>query len=161
MGNRAFRSGDFLAVCDRSGMPYHRSEMRREWNGLLVHKRFYEPRHVQDLIRAKSDRQAASPDVRPDKSITTSSTTLGAAAVKNQTSLTVATSASMAQYDNVGITLDDGSVHWTEIASITDGTTIVVDAGLVSGAASGNTVSFYSKGSDFISYSNPVTPSDL
>ena len=36
-----------FAISDRSGFRYPMAEMRREWNGLLVHESEYEPKHPQ------------------------------------------------------------------------------------------------------------------
>jgi hypothetical protein len=43
------------AICDRSGFEFPIGEMRREWNGLLVHKSFWEPRHPQDMLRPRTE----------------------------------------------------------------------------------------------------------
>ena len=36
------------AISDRSGVAFPYNEMIKEWNGSLVHKSEYEPRHPQD-----------------------------------------------------------------------------------------------------------------
>jgi hypothetical protein len=48
---RDFRMGENLCVCQRTGRTGYASEMRREWNGLLVHRDHWEARHPQDTIR--------------------------------------------------------------------------------------------------------------
>ena len=35
------------AISDRSGMEFPYSEMVKEWNGMLVHKSEFEPKHPQ------------------------------------------------------------------------------------------------------------------
>ena len=67
------RIGDFLCICDRSGFKCWASETTIEWNGLRVLKRFSEPRHPQDFVRAVRDDQTVSnprPE-QPDVFITT------------------------------------------------------------------------------------------
>jgi len=51
-------------ICDRSGfkVPFHKT--RKEWTGLRVRAVDWDPRHPQDLVRAKADRQKV-PDARP------------------------------------------------------------------------------------------------
>jgi hypothetical protein len=59
--------GDNYVICDHSGFKIRRSESRKMWNGLIVHKRFWEPRHPLDTIRSKADKQTV-PDPRPEAS---------------------------------------------------------------------------------------------
>lgn len=55
------------AVSDRSGLRYRYRDMRREWNGLLVGKDEYEPKHSQlGPFRARTDSEALA-DARPDR----------------------------------------------------------------------------------------------
>ena len=44
--------GDHNAWCDRCGMKYKASELRKEWQGFMVCSGCYEPRNPQDFIRA-------------------------------------------------------------------------------------------------------------
>ena len=55
------RVGDHLVVDDRSGFTCWASETQREWNGALVHKRRWEARHPQDLVRGVPDRLRVEP----------------------------------------------------------------------------------------------------
>lgn len=50
-----FKKGDHNVICDRDGFKYKASEMRKEWNGLMVHKSNYEARHPQDFVKGKKD----------------------------------------------------------------------------------------------------------
>lgn len=52
------RLGDHKVVCDRSGRTIMASEARQEWNGLIVDKRYWEPRHPQEFVRGVKDDQA-------------------------------------------------------------------------------------------------------
>ena len=55
------------AVSDRSGLRYRYRDMRREWNGLLVGKDEFEPKHEQlGPFRSRTDPQALA-DARPDR----------------------------------------------------------------------------------------------
>lgn len=60
-----FKDGDNLALCDLSGRTCYRSDMRMQWNGLLVHKDYWEARNPQDWVYAIKD-QVTPPVVRPD-----------------------------------------------------------------------------------------------
>ena len=52
-------------LCDLSGRSCYAEDMRRMWNGLMVHKDYWEPRNPQDYVYAIRD-QIAPPVVRPD-----------------------------------------------------------------------------------------------
>lgn len=60
-----FKDGDNLALCDLSGRTCYVSDMRRQWNGLLVHKDYYEERNPQDFVYAIKD-QITPAQVRPN-----------------------------------------------------------------------------------------------
>jgi len=70
------------------------------------------------------------------------STTLSAAALSGATSLSITSATGMSASDNVGIVLDDGSIHWTTISGAPS-TTLTIASGLASAAASGNLVFAY------------------
>lgn len=74
---------------------------------------------------------------------TYASTTLGAAAAASATSLTVASIAGISDADNIGIVLDDGTLHWDTVNGSPSGTTVTITTGLASAAASGNVVYAY------------------
>lgn len=63
-----FSSGkDSYAISDRSGFRYRYKDMRREWNGLLVGRDEWEPKHPQlDPFRKVFDAEALK-DARPDR----------------------------------------------------------------------------------------------
>lgn len=60
-----YRHGDFNRICDRTGFKVKASETRHEWNGLIVRKESWEPRHPQDFVKARGDRQRV-PYPRPE-----------------------------------------------------------------------------------------------
>jgi hypothetical protein len=60
-----YKHGDHLALCDVCGFPFHRSQLKRTWNNLLVCGADYEPRHPQDTIRIRPERNKVK-DSRPE-----------------------------------------------------------------------------------------------
>lgn len=70
-------------------------------------------------------------------------TELGADASSGDTTVTVDSSAGAAASDKIGFELDDGSIQWTTISSVTDSTTIVIAAALTGDAATDNNVYIY------------------
>lgn len=73
--------GNFLwkVECDRCGGRYMSNQLRLEWNGLRVchgpgTADCWDPRHPQDTLRGRPDRQAP-PWTRPPKTSTLPNTT--------------------------------------------------------------------------------------
>lgn len=67
----SFAMGQWKADCDRCGFTYKSRQLRLEWTGLRVcsgpgTNDCWEPRHPQDFLRGKKDRQAP-PWVRPEQ----------------------------------------------------------------------------------------------
>ena len=69
-------------------------------------------------------------------------TTLSAAEASGQTVISVTSSTGMTAADNVGIKMDDNTIHWTTIATVS-GTQITIDDATDDDAASGNKVYVY------------------
>ncbi len=46
-----WKDGDYNARCDQCYEKYKASELRRQWDGIMVCYRCLDPRHPQDLIR--------------------------------------------------------------------------------------------------------------
>lgn len=66
MGKADFhKPGDWNAICDVCGFKFKASELRKRWDGVMVCKKDWEPRHPQELIRIKADNQNV-PFVRDD-----------------------------------------------------------------------------------------------
>lgn len=55
------------AISDRSGMRYRYKDMRKEWNGALVGKDEFEPKHPQLGPFRKAIDAEALKDARPDR----------------------------------------------------------------------------------------------
>ena len=49
--------GDHNVICDWSGFKLKRSEVKMTWDGLMVRDKDWEPRHPQDFVRGKRDKQ--------------------------------------------------------------------------------------------------------
>jgi len=65
MGANYLRRGSHNVICDRSGIKCKVEETRKEWNGLRVHRKYWEARHPQDKLRLYEDNQRV-PDPRPE-----------------------------------------------------------------------------------------------
>ncbi len=66
----AYVKGQWNVICDRCGYKFKSGQIRKEWNGLRVCKgpstnNCWEPRHPQDFVKGKADRQAP-PWARPE-----------------------------------------------------------------------------------------------
>lgn len=59
-------SGNHLLICDRTGRVIRKSDARTQWNGLVVHKSQWEPRHPQDFLRGRKDKQIPEKPIRPE-----------------------------------------------------------------------------------------------
>jgi len=70
-------------------------------------------------------------------------TEMRVAGAASDTILEVDTTTGMTVADNIGIVLDDGTLHWDTIASITDSDTVVITTGLASAASVDNNVYWY------------------
>lgn len=55
-GTDSYRAGDNYAICDECGFKYRRSELRKRWDGLLVCRKDWEPRHPQELVHSVRER---------------------------------------------------------------------------------------------------------
>jgi len=126
-------------ICQRTGMKFRKSEMRKEWTGLWVHERVMNPRHPQDLVRAIPDNPAVYP-VSLDVPQTMGQTTLNGAKTKDAVTLTLTSASGLEEYDPIGITLDDGTIHWNFLTADASGNDVTINNGLPSAAADGNTV---------------------
>jgi hypothetical protein len=70
-------------------------------------------------------------------------TILDDAALIAATSLNLSPTTAMTVGDTIGIVLDDGTIHWTTIATIPNSTSVTITVGLAYAAASGNYVYTY------------------
>jgi len=61
-----YRHGDHNVICDYSGFKVKASECRMTWDGFFVRKDLWEPRHPQDFLKARGDKQSVD-IARPEK----------------------------------------------------------------------------------------------
>jgi hypothetical protein len=116
------RKGDTLVVCDRSGFVIPSSQARKEWNGAVVDKRFWEARHPQDSLRVPRENMRV-PDARPqpiDLFVGPLMTETVAAAAAGATTLVVVHTERMQGGDHIGVFLSDGDLHRTIIQTVVD-----------------------------------------
>lgn len=59
-----YRPGSFYRVDDRTGFPQRAENTKKEWTGLIVSPKVWEPRQPQDLVKGVPDVQAVE-DPRP------------------------------------------------------------------------------------------------
>lgn len=59
-------AGDHYRICDVCGFKMRASETRKRWDGVIVCEADWEPRHPQDYVKARPDRQrVAQPRPEP------------------------------------------------------------------------------------------------
>ena len=88
-------------------------------------------------------------------------TTLSADEAASQTVLSVTSSAGMTALDQVGIELDDGTMHWTTIVSVDSSVQITITSALASVASSGNRLFSYTASTDRVARPIRVVHADL
>lgn len=59
-----FILGDSKACCDVCGFDYKQSQLRKRWDGAMVCSKDWEPRHPQDFVKARPERNNVK-DARP------------------------------------------------------------------------------------------------
>jgi len=74
---------------------------------------------------------------------TTGITTMRIAGVSTDTILEVTSTTGMVAADKIGIVMDDNTVHWDVISSVTDSDTVVITTGLDAAAAIANKIYHY------------------
>lgn len=152
MGRRLFyKPGSFYRVDDRSGFPTRAERTKKEWNGLDVDERLWEPRQPQDLVRGVPDNQTV-PDARPlgpnifvgPIYVELSETALLGASFLNLESI-----AGLASGDPIGVVLDSdqGNIFRTNIFGSPTSTGVVLANPLPYQASSGNLMVDYKPGS--------------
>jgi len=52
-----YNKGDWIAVCDSCGRYFKASSLRKRWDGFMVCTDDWEPRHPQDYVRGKAEKQ--------------------------------------------------------------------------------------------------------
>jgi len=142
MSKEYYKPGDYWLIDDITGQKIRASEAKKQWDGLLTHKGNFSPRHPQDLVRGRLDRQAV-PDARPrpvDTYIGPLVTEIAAAATAGTSVLTVETSERMVPGDSVSIMLDNGDTFRATVAAVPDSETLTVTPALPGAVSVGNRV---------------------
>ena len=142
-----YKPGSFYRTSDRTGFPTRAETTRREWNGLIVEDKVWEPRQPQDLVKGVKDNQSV-PDARPlgpAQYVGPISVQTTADAAIGQTSIPVETIAGFYDGAKVGCMtdLDNGTVFFTKISGTPVGANLVLAAGLPYPMASGNLITLY------------------
>ena len=130
-----FVLGEWNVICDTCGFKYKSSQLRKTWEGWWVCEKCFESRHPQDFVRGKVDKQRVpwtAPDSAYSYETTTTKTTAGTV---GDTTLSVVSAGSIAEYmpigfqtdkiaqDTSGITGDNVTstgyvIHWTVVVSL-------------------------------------------
>ncbi len=132
--------GPYRAICDRCGQKRYASELRMTWDNLWVCvDRCWEPRHPQDFVEGRPDDQTV-PIVRADVVASMGTTTLGVAASRNATTVTLTSVSGLVDRDPLGIELDTGECHWTFSDGTPTGAGVVTLGSYLPGAASSGNV---------------------
>lgn len=69
MTTRHYKAGDHLVMCDISGETIYASQARIQWDGRLVKKDYWEPKHPQLMIKSVKEKAGVPPPHRPDQAI--------------------------------------------------------------------------------------------
>ncbi len=110
---------DNWVICERTGIKFRKSEMRKEWTGLYVHRSSWEPRHPQDFVKVEAEEITPSL-VLPDRQQSVGQTTLLNNLWLNNTNWTLMlTTSEVAEDDAIGIILNDNTAFWTYAESST------------------------------------------
>lgn len=65
--NNRYIPGEHLLVCERTGRVIYASDARKEWNGRVVHKDWWEPKHPALIFtQVGTDDSRAKGYVRPE-----------------------------------------------------------------------------------------------
>jgi len=142
-----YKPGSFYRTDDRTGFPQRAERTRKEWNGLIVDERVWEPRQPQDLVKGVPDIQSV-PDARPlgqNVFVGPISVQTTAAAIIGQTVIPVQTIFGFYQGAKVGCMTDrdGGQVFFTTIAAPPSGSSLTLSNPLPYSMASGNLITLY------------------
>jgi len=125
---RGLRPGDFWRIDDRTGMKVPASETRKEWNGQIVHKTKFEPRHPQDFVKGKQERRGV-PDPRPRPVDTFGGplqTTVSAAAAAGALTIVVESTARFADGDDISVMLANHDMFRVIVQDVVSSTNLLL-----------------------------------
>ncbi len=95
------------------------------------------------LIPAKGQEKYSLGPAGDHCSLSMGKTEMRVAGSTSDTTMEVDSTTGMTAADNVGVVTDDGTIHWTTIASVTDSDTFELTTGLDSAAAIDNHIYYY------------------
>jgi hypothetical protein len=135
-----FKMGSFYRTDDRTGFPTRAEDTRREWNGLIVDVKRWEPRQPQDLVKGRPDNQTVpfprplGPNifVGPFNIQIASDVAIGA------TFIPLPSISGISDGDPVGIMLDNGVVFRTTVQGPPISSGVNIAGAMPYTAASGN-----------------------
>ena len=145
MARRTYKPGSFLRVDDRTGFTVYAENTKKEWQGLIVSKETWEPRHPQDFVRGKADKQTV-PDPRPGGADTFSGPkhyAMDDNAAAQATVIPLEETTGLAATHRIGLVLDTGDVHRTTIVSVSSGVSVTLTLAIPSKASTGNILTDY------------------
>jgi hypothetical protein len=149
-GNDRYRKGGYWRIDDRDGSRQRASDTLKEWNGAIVAKEAYEPRHPQDFIRGRLDKQAV-PDPRPVEAVANASfvgtptASINANAPAGAIALVFDSTSGFSAGDQIAIMLDNLDRFLATIKTLgTDGVSLTIATPLPFSVSVGNYVSDYS-----------------
>lgn len=61
-----YKHGDYNAICDVCGFKFKGSQMKKRWDGALVCREDWEPRHPSDLFNPDLNESPGVDDPRPE-----------------------------------------------------------------------------------------------
>ncbi len=139
-------AGDHYKICDVCGFQKRSSQTFKRWDGLMVCEEDWEPRHPQDFVRGRTDRQNV-PDPRPEPLVSLVgplTTTVSAVAAAGATTFSVELSTRFLAADDIGITLANGDLFRTTLLSVPTSTSMQISAPLPGAVSVGGLVINYS-----------------
>ena len=142
----SYLKGDWNVICDYCGTKKKQSQCRLTWDNYLVcSDTCWEPRHPQDFVRGKVDKQRVPPHLaRPDDRQNFTETTLNGAVVKGASTVVVTSASGIAEYTTIGIETDENVqpasgitgdnvteigrvIHWTTVYAISTTTLTLLE----------------------------------
>lgn len=139
--------GLFKRICDRTGFAVLSDQTTKQWNGIVVRRESAEPRHPQEFVRGRSDKQTV-PMPRPrqvEEFVGPLITKLSIAAVAGDQALNVESSVRFLPGDHIGIVLDTGDIFRAVVMTVPPGATqLNLTAKMPYSAAAGNVITDYS-----------------
>lgn len=140
--DRNYVPGRFYRICDRTGFKVPASETVKQWNGLVVRKQSAEPRHPQQFVRGRADKQSV-PLPRPrsiEEYVGALTTTITTSAGAGTTILDVDSSVRFAIADRLLVMLDNGDAFRTTVLGLPSMAQIELAAALPWAVSAGNVI---------------------